>query len=241
MDRPLVFIHGAGDSARIWRSQVEYFMREGSKSVLAIDLPGHGLRPDIFQLEVTVQEYARAMREIVERELQLERPIIVGHSLGGAIAQVMAIEHGDELGGLILIGSGARLRVSPMLLEAARQNTETGHAPPLETAMTAENMEAIEPKLVAEQDALAPSLLYRDLMACNIFDVMKRLYEIQLPTLIICGEEDHMTPVKFSEYLHAQITGSTLRIIPQAGHYVMREKPDEVNRAIEEWMNLIGL
>ncbi|MGH2479259.1 MAG: alpha/beta fold hydrolase, partial [Ktedonobacteraceae bacterium] len=57
-----------------------------------------------------------------------------------------------------------------------------------------------------------------------------------LPTLIICGAEERNAPVKYSEYLHTHIAGSTLQIIPAAGHYVQREKPAEVNRAIAEWL-----
>jgi pimeloyl-ACP methyl ester carboxylesterase len=79
-------------------------------------------------------------------------------------------------------------------------------------------------------------MLYRDLSACNIFDVMPRLSEIHLPTLIICGDEDRLTPVKYSQYLHSHIAGSTLCILPDAGHYVFREQPEAVNGAIEEWM-----
>ena len=79
-------------------------------------------------------------------------------------------------------------------------------------------------------------MLYRDLAACNAFDCMNRLQEIHLPVLIICGAEDRLTPVKYSQYLHDNIGGSTLRIIPDAGHYVMREQPQAVNQAIEQWM-----
>src|ERR1700686_4320492 len=113
--KPLVFIHGSGDSARIWRFQVDYF---GSQRALAIDLPGHGERADTLPQEVSVQDYARAAHDIIFNELHLERSIIAGHSLGGAIALVMGLEYGEEAGGLILIGTGARLRVHPDLLNA---------------------------------------------------------------------------------------------------------------------------
>ena len=79
-------------------------------------------------------------------------------------------------------------------------------------------------------------MLYRDLSACNVFDVMTRLQEIHLPTLILCGEEDRLTPVKYSQYVQHHITGSVLHVIPGASHYVMREKAEAVNAAIDEWM-----
>ncbi len=109
MSKPIVFIHGSGDSARIWRLQVEELSKD--YQVSAIDLPGHGQRPDSLPIEVTVLDYARAVHDIIRDELRLDQPIIVGHSLGGAIALTMALEYGSELGGLILVGTGSRLRV----------------------------------------------------------------------------------------------------------------------------------
>ena len=98
MNNPIIFIHGAGDSARIWRPQLDYF---GPSRAIAIDLPGHGERADSLPPQAGVEEYTRAAHEIVVGELQLDHPIIAGHSLGGAIALVMALEYGAKLGGLI--------------------------------------------------------------------------------------------------------------------------------------------
>ena len=177
-----------------------------------------------------------AAHEIVAHELRLDHPIIAGHSLGGAIALTMALDHGSELGGLILIGSGARLRVLPELLEAARTTPQKaslqlkamGMAPTTPVTMTTE--------LINEQGTLGPNMLYRDLSACNAFDCMSRLHEIHLPTLVICGTHDRSTPLKYSQYLHEHIAGSVLRVISNAGHYVLREQPQAVNKAIEEWL-----
>ncbi len=84
MDNPIVFIHGSGDSARIWRLQLEHFAKRGHE-VFAIDLPGHGDRDDTLPAEVTVQDYAKAAYEIIFHELELDHPIIAGHSLGGQL------------------------------------------------------------------------------------------------------------------------------------------------------------
>lgn len=200
MSNPIVFIHGSGGIAASWQFQTDYF---GPKQAIAIDLPGHGQHPDTLPTEVTVLDYALSVHDIITHELQLDHPIIAGHSLGGAIALTMGLEYGQELGGLILIGTGARLRVLPSILEEARR---------------------------------ASIVTYRDWAACNIFDIMGRLNEIHLPTLIICGADDPSTPIKYSQYMHDRIQGSTLRIIPNAGHDVMREQPEAVNHAIEEWL-----
>ncbi|HZR39643.1 MAG TPA: alpha/beta hydrolase [Ktedonobacteraceae bacterium] len=231
MSQPLVFLHGSGDTARVWRFQLAHF----GPRAYALDLPGHGQRADTFSTEVTVQDYAQAVYQIMSSDLQLERPIIVGHSLGGAIALMLALEYGSALGGLILIGTGARLRVHPVLLEEVRQNSQQAKLHLTELAVAPTHVPAFSQAMLEEQQVAAPGILYRDLSACNTFDVMSRLYEIQMPTLIICGAEDRLTPVKYSEYLHKNIAGSQLRVIDDAGHYVMREQPDAVNLAIEVW------
>lgn len=198
--RPLVFIHGSGASSRIWQAQVDHF---GTDSAFSIDLPGHGERPDTLPPEVSVSDYARVTHEIIFQELRLKTPIIAGNSLGGAIALTMGLEYASELSGLILIGTGARLRVLPSILEEAKK---------------------------------ASVVTYRDWAACNTFDVMNKLGEIRLPTLIICGADDRLTPVKYSQYMHDHIQGSTLCIIPNAGHTVMRDQPERVNQAIDAWL-----
>jgi pimeloyl-ACP methyl ester carboxylesterase len=233
MNNPIVFIHGSGDNARIWRSQLEYF---GTNRTFAIDLPGHGQRSDSLPEEVSVMDYARSTHEIIFDELHLDHPIIAGHSLGGAIALMMGLEYGSELGGLILIGTGARLRVHPDLLKGAKETPQQTNLQLQRLAIADTTNPAMLASPADEQTITGPNMLYRDLAACNIFDVMPRLSEVHLPTLIICGAEDRLTPVKYSEYLHSHIAGSTLHIIPLAGHYVFREQPEAVNRTIEEWM-----
>ncbi|GAC1567824.1 MAG: alpha/beta hydrolase [Ktedonobacteraceae bacterium] len=232
-DKPLVFIHGSGDTGRIWRLQVEYF---GLQRAYAIDLPGHGKRDDALPPEVSVEDYARAARDIIWNEQRLEQPIIAGHSLGGAIALLMGLEYGSEVGGLVLIGTGARLRVHPDLLEATRTAPDAATRQLKTLALAPSHAVSMLDEMMQEQSRPAPYMLHRDLAACNVFDCMARLQDIHLPTLIICGTEDRLTPVKYSQYLHEHIAGSTLRLIANAGHYVMREQPEAVNEAIENWL-----
>lgn len=233
MDNPLAFVHGAGDSARAWREQVAYF---GTRA-FALDLPGHGERADTLAETATVADYARAVYTIVTTELRLTRPVVVGHSLGGLIALQMGLDFGAELGGLVLIGTGARMRVAPALLEAARSDPEQAQRSLRQFSLAAQSDAAFSARLLNESHRPGAGILYRDLLACNGFDVMNRLEELQnLPTLILCGAEERNAPVKYSTYLHEHIADSSLQIVPGAGHYVQREKPEEVNRAIAEWL-----
>jgi pimeloyl-ACP methyl ester carboxylesterase len=233
----LVFIHGSGDNRHIWRLQMEQF---GKGQALALDLPGHGERADTFPAEVMIQDYAQAVYRIIKDELELERPIIVGHSLGGAIALMMALEHRDELGGLILLGTGARLRVHPTLLTEALEFPDRAQRHLVEAAVLPEHIPTFTGAILEDQGTPKAGILYRDLRACDMFDITARLPEITVPTLILCGHEDKLTPPKYSQFLAEKLTavkqGATLRVIPDAGHYVMREQAENVNRAIADWL-----
>ncbi|MBX5449279.1 alpha/beta fold hydrolase [Thermogemmatispora sp.] len=228
----LVFLHGAGGSARSWSALLEHL---GSYPAFAIDLPGHGQRPDTLPAEVTVSDYARVVWDIVNNELQIRRPIIAGHSMGGAIALTLALEHGSELSGLILIGTGARLRVRADLLEAARTASPEALQALATWSLVPTSSESQRAQFQREL-ARGSASLYRDLLACHTFDCMARLGEISLPTLIVVGAEDQMTPIKYSQYLHDHIAGSTLQIIPAAGHALMQERPEELARVIAAWL-----
>jgi len=233
MNHSIVFIHGSGDNAQIWHPQIEHF---GAERAFAVDLPGHGQRLDTLAAEVSVLDYTIAVRAIITNELHLDHPVIAGHSLGGAVALMMGLEYGPELSGLILIGTGARLRVRPDLLEAARTTPQKAASQLKNSDVASSTSNTLPAALINEQLTPESNMLYRDLSACNVFDCMTRIHEIQLPVLVICGADDTLTPLKYSQYLHDKIGGSTLYIVPGAGHYVMREQPEVVNRAIEHWM-----
>jgi pimeloyl-ACP methyl ester carboxylesterase len=83
------------------------------------------------------------------------------------------------------------------------------------------------------------AVLYGDFLACDEFNVMERASKIDIPTLIICGSQDRMTPPSRSEYLHERIAGSQLHILDGAGHMVMIEQPDEVAGLLAEFVDQI--
>lgn len=86
---------------------------------------------------------------------------------------------------------------------------------------------------------IGPAVMLSDLLCCDRFDIMDRVQEIKIPTLIMVGTEDISTPVKYAQYLQSKIVGSKLVVIDGATHSVATEKPDEVNRAIKDWIATI--
>jgi pimeloyl-ACP methyl ester carboxylesterase len=235
MPTEILFIHGSGDSSSIWQPQLSYLQQFPTIHSYAINLPGHGPQPDTLPPETSISSYSQSTLTAIRNELHLQRPILAGHSLGGAIALSLALSHPHDLSGLILIGTGARLRVLPSFLERARIDPQQTKQELTNMAVSPSNRDSIALTISQEQPIppQSPYILYRDLAACNQFDITNRLYEISLPTLIICGSEDQLTPPKYSHFLHDHIPNSELHIIPNAGHYVMREQPSTVNALIK--------
>jgi pimeloyl-ACP methyl ester carboxylesterase len=86
---------------------------------------------------------------------------------------------------------------------------------------------------------LDPDVIYGDYLACNDFDVSDRVKEIRLPTLILVGSADQMTPPNYGQYLHEQISGSQLVEIQDGGHMMAIEKPVEVTQAVARFLETL--
>jgi len=221
----MIFIHGAGANPSVWHFQTIHF-----KGSVAVELPGH---PNGSGL-ATVDDYADAVEEEIER-LQVRQPILVGHSMGGAIAIELALRR-KPLKALVLVGAGARLRVRPEFLGLINQNYE-GAAKLIASWSVASSADPILVDRIARDLLLIkPEVTWGDFAACDRFDRMDRIGEIVCSTLIVCGEDDRMTPKKYSDYLHQKIVGSQLAIVPGAGHGVMLEKHREFNRVLDSFL-----
>lgn len=149
-----------------------------------------------------------------------------------------ALSYPDVLKGLIIVDSGARLRVNHVTLEVLSRGEH-----PLDNIKYSYSFK-VSPtvlKRAAEEMKTVPTqILLADFQACNNFNIMDNVHRINLPTLILCGQEDQMTPVKFSEYLSKQLPQSILVLIPDAGHMSMMEQSDAVNRSIMDFMRTLN-
>ena len=244
----IVFVHGAGDSAAIWEHQLGALGKQ--HRALALDLPGHGAR----LAEVSHAEHAANAAELARalEDAGMEHPVLVGHSMGGAV--VLTYLLGSEtrgagsipqgaVHGLVLVATGARLRMHPGFLQAARERAETAPTAPLsEPVVPVERClgPTADPEvrawLRAHGGQATAQAVYADFQANDAFDVMNRLGEILVPTLVIGGAEDTMAPPKFVQYLADNIPGARLVLLPGVGHYPMAEQPAAFNRALSEFV-----
>jgi len=229
----LVLVHGSGGNHQLWGDLVS---RLPSTHVFAVDLPGHGRSGGAGR--VSVDEYAEFVTQFVD-VLGIKKPVIGGHSLGGAIAMTMALNHAQRVAGLILVGTGARLRVLPAVLEGTLSNFEKTIELICQYAYSPSAPRELVRQGQQQMLQVAPQVVHDDFAACNAFDVMERVGNIRCPTLVICGTEDSLTPPKYSHYLVEKIIGAELVIVQGAGHMVMVEKPglvaDAVSSALNGW------
>jgi len=159
--------------------------------------------------------------------------------MGGAVALQVALEHPELLKGVILVATAAyldMLALTPnMLLWAAAT------IPHKFKGMFFSSLVTKEALAMARDDVRRCSLetILGDFAACRNFDFRGQLKGLKLPTLILCGSEDRMTPVRHSKRLHQEISGSTLRVIEKGGHMLPLEAPKEVNAAIREFIRRV--
>lgn len=231
-DERVIFIHGSGDSAATWASLLPLL---ADVETLALDLPGHGARvAEPGPMEMSVRDYAEDVyRTLIARGV--DGGVIAGHSLGGAIALRLAVGHPDFARRIVLVGSGARLRVAPVFLDEARTSGIRGSLALLEMAFAPGHEDQARAYFEAEAPT-APGMLYRDLSACNAFDMMSEVASVTQPTLLIVGESDRMTPPKYADYLRQALPRAEMAVIPDAGHYVQIERPDAVASALRAWL-----
>jgi pimeloyl-ACP methyl ester carboxylesterase len=229
---PLVLIHGSGGSRLHWPPQLR---RLPNYHVFGLDLPGHGDSPG--EGETTIVGYVRRVVDWLD-EQGIERAVLAGHSMGGAIAMTTALEEPDRVAGLILVGTGGRLRVTDEILQTTADPLRFKEAVEAITTwsygdQTSEKIVELAKMRMLE---IRPEIIHGDYTACNQFDICDELPEIQTPTLIICGEQDRLTPLKYARHLDAEIPKSTLVLIEGAGHMVMLERPLEVTGAVEQYL-----
>jgi len=242
----LIFIHGSGNTGVVWEHQVDHFL-----DAEAPNLPGHLAEGEACS---SVEDYAEWLHDYVA-ERGYKQPILAGHSLGGAIVMQYALQHPDEVGGLILIGTGAKLRVAPHVLAAIEKGIKDPDSwlaefvePQLrrivdtvvDVATTGAGMDdSLRQRMLTEAAAVGAKVQVSDFLCCDRFNVMARLSEIKVPTLVISGSADVLTPPKYGAFLADGIEGARHVVIEGGTHYMFAEKPEQTNRAIASFLKAL--
>jgi pimeloyl-ACP methyl ester carboxylesterase len=232
---PTLMIHGAGGSYLHFPLAMRHLP---SANAVVPDLAAHG--HNVGAPRTTVREHADDMIALLDA-LHIERAVILGHSMGGAIAQTLALEYPARVRGLVLIGTGAKLGVHPDLLNGLVGEMRAVSASVAETVTLWSWGSNADPRLRDDLGygvlvSTPPPVLYADYSACNAFDIRARLADIHAPTLVIGGTADQMTPHKFSVYLRDTLPHAELVTIENGGHMMALEQPRAVTAAVAAWL-----
>lgn len=220
-----MFLHGAGCTSEVFAAQSAAFPGSHAPNLPGHDAPGSG---------ASVPEFAAFVRAYLER-IDARHAVLAGSSLGGAIALEVALQAEPRVAGVVLLGSGARLRVAPAFLEGLEHDFDAT-ARTIAGYLYAEATPQRVEQSVAAMRRVGPAQTLRDFRACDSFDATGRLDALHVPLLALTGEADRLTPPKFAAFLADRIASAQARIVPGAGHFVMIERPEQTNEAIRAFV-----
>ena len=230
----LFFIHGSGGNHSTWAHQ--YGRLHEKYNIVAVNLPGHGQSEG--NGEKDVRSYGEWIRKLLD-VMDLNKSVLVGHSLGAAIALHFAINHSEKISGIVCMGGGMKMPVNSLFLDFLKTNPAQLPAEIIEMicklSLAKENRSKLSDPLQKSIALSRVDVMYGDLLTCNDLDLTQDAGKIRVPALIVCGNEDKMTPPDLSRQLAAGIEKSRLEIIEGAEHMIMMEKPTEVNHILDEF------
>lgn len=231
--RLILYIHGAGSNGHFAYKLLDILAV--NHSPLSFDFPAHGRSSGIDSLG-SITAYSDFTHSLW-KTLGIRPTVLMGHSMGGAIAMDLALRHPEMVDGLILTCTAAAFNIPDERVETWTQVMKGRRSQPF----TKESCSPKTPQDIVQQGWMEqiktdPRVRYFDLVACQQVDLRSRLAEIRTPTLILTGQDDTTTPVAQSEELRDQIPGAQLTVVQDAGHWLPIEKPQAACDAIQTFL-----
>lgn len=232
---PVILIHGAGSDHLCWPAPLR---RLKGRRTIALDLPGHGRSGGTAQQSVSGTA-AQLFEFLVE--INVFQAILVGHSLGGAIALQAACDHPERIAALGIIAGGAYLALPADLVEQITHLSTQ----PVGVQLLAQRLFSpgtppdTAQKTLAGMTSVRPGVLAGDWRAAADFDVRGCLGSIQAPVWAASGAEDRLVPPSCARFLTANLANSRLQIIPRSGHMVIHEAPAELAQGLQLFLDQI--
>ena len=223
----LIFLHGWGLSSEIFKPFYHYLRNDFA--VYFLDLPGFGKTP--IEKTMTLKDYADYVFEFL-KEKKMEKPIIIGHSFGGAVATKLAIIHPESISKLILVCASA-------IRQPRRKIILLKKIADILKPLLPEKLRRFILKLLkldkTDYARIENPKLKETFKKVIAEDLKQDLFLVKSPTLVIWGEKDAETPLNEGKIIAEAISGAKLAIIKNAGHFLFLEKQDEFNKLIKEF------
>ena len=231
--KTLVFIHGWAETHDIWREQVEFFKND--YSILTMDLRGFGLSTKPAY-GYSLRYQARNIHRLIQA-LNIKHYWVIGHSLGGMIALQFCEYYAQEMEGAVVIGTMSSfptklsiwrnlgtLFISRTLRQVWQRTLKS---------IRVEHQRSLIQDLLLDVDSVP--LYVSAAYGISVVNLRLDLESIICPIMIIVGENDDLTPVRYSQKLHEKLPTSELAIIPDTGHMAFIEKPEEINAIMAQF------
>ncbi len=240
-DPPLLLVHGFPFTSGMWRPQIDALSK--SRRVIAPDLPGFGRTPGAAK---SMDAYAAGLRELLD-ELSVQRVILTGFSMGGYVAFAFLRLYAERVAGLILADTKAaadtdeqkqgRYAMAERAQSEGKQIVIAAMLPRLVTPATLADRPGV---VQAVRDVEAGATLEGIVGALTAMaerpSSLGDLPRIAVPTLIIVGADDPITPPADAEQMASAIPNADLVTIPNAAHITTLEQPEAVTAAIKDWL-----
>ena len=234
---PILFLHGVGSDKSVWSPQLEHF--GGVRRAVAFDYPGYG-DSDPAPDDCSRDDFAAAVLAALDA-LSIERAHVCGLSLGGVVAIAMHAAAPERCASLVLAdsfavhpqGEAIHQRSVQASREAGMRALAEQRAPMLLAPATPEE---VRREVIDTMAAIDPRAYRTGARAVWLADQRERAAAIDLPTLVLVGALDPVTPPTLSEALTALIPGSSLQVIGGASHIANLDQPEEFNRHVEEFI-----
>ena len=230
----LLCVHGSGGTSSVWDASLRHL--DDDLSAGALDLSGHGDSDDV-DAEAGPAALSAYAEDVVAVARAVDASVLVGNSLGGAVALHVALESDFEPDALVLCGTGAKLAVHEDVRELLTSDFEAAvdllHGPDM---CFHENEGTYRERSMALMRETGRAVTRRDLLTCHVFDVRDRLSEIDVPALAITGEHDRLTPPTYHEYLAEHLPNGRVETVPDAAHLSMMERPEAFDEAVERFL-----
>lgn len=233
----IVFVHGLGGSSRSWWAQLGACAERGHRAV-AYDQRGAGLSskpPGPYSVELWARDLVRLLEA-----LGVERPILVGHSVGCMVAEHACVTLGQGIAGLVTIGGALRWRdeAAPVFEERVRL-ARAGRMDEIAATVAGTGLsesrrgrdpalEGLFLDLIASNDPVP----YADSSAATAIGRMVHPDRVACPALACCGEHDPVTPPSFAQAIADAIPDGRTAVVPGAAHWCHLEAPDAVNEIV---------
>lgn len=246
-EKTVVFLHGWRAAGRIWGPVMRTLQDQGKYNLYALDLPGFG-KTEMPRKDFTLDDYVEVVAEFINKFIltppsipppqgegrRREEIILLGHSFGGRIAIKLAADHPELIQKLVLVDSGG-IRAEPKF-----KSLKNGLAKILKPIFALSFLKPLRAKLyrmIGAEDYVATPELKQTFLNIVKEDLTSFLRQINIPTLIVWGENDKEVRVTFGHKMHFLIPNSKFIILPGAGHFSFLDKTEEFVEELERFIS----